>query len=263
MSYKRLIVASLLLTAAPCFAQSPSREVLVTSTQRQIQILNERFRKIVDDTSSTPVEMMAALEQTAESIHAQVDQFVRGAVADDGRVDVERLQNGLRAILPNPDEPRLIYEGKAGDGRYLIAAYAIYKGGIHGSGATSVTLRGYTVKGNTVRLSDVAGSNMDGYRLLSARQVRPMVTNPAAPPVGKTYLLLSGNFTGANGPNNRIRLYAYDGKKFEAIWMPENVWGTFSIQATNSGFVIDGDYYRGGPRNDEYTLSEDTVTLRH
>jgi hypothetical protein len=53
-----------------------------------------------------------------------------------------------------------------------------------------VTLRAHTSGGRGVKLADVTTADMDGY---------------------------------ANGPNNRMRLYAYEGKSFRPVWMPENV----------------------------------------
>ena len=42
------------------------------------------------------------------------------------------------------------------------------------------------------------------------------------------------------------------------MWMPENIWGRFSVTARDTGFKVEGDYYRrGGHRNDSYHLYED------
>jgi len=36
----------------------------------------------------------------------------------------------------------------------------------------------------------------------------------------ETWLLVWGQATGANGPNIKMGVYAYDGKKFRTTWCP-------------------------------------------
>jgi hypothetical protein len=281
--WRRIFVtASLVVTAAiPSVAQSPSRDKLVADTRLRIKSLTDQFEQIGDaaqqklNAANCRVdcppeigrrvgdEMTAAMDRIAADIHAQVDSFFQRMVdADGGRVDVGGLQSALQSILPQSDERPSIYAGSASSGRYLIAAYAIHKGEQMGLGATSVTLRAYTTDGRGVKLADVTGGNMDGYAGITVQEVHPWASNPVAPVTRETYLLLSGYLTGANGPNNRMRLYAYDGKSFRPIWMPENVWGNFKIETTKTGFVIQGDYYRESrKRRDEYTLLNDGVML--
>lgn len=79
-----------------------------------------------------------------------------------------------------------------------------------------------------------------------------------APNSGGLWLLLRGQMTGANGPNVRMRVYAYDGAKLRTVWMPENSWGAFAVRVTEQGFAVDGDYYRTGhPRHDRYVVTDD------
>jgi len=68
--------------------------------------------------------------------------------------------------------------------------------------------------------------------------------------------------TGANGPNNRMRIYSLDGSKFRLLWMPEDIWGTFTARPTAAGFVVEGDYYRESRRRrDQYSISKHGVSL--
>jgi hypothetical protein len=62
------------------------------------------------------------------------------------------------------------------------------------------------------------------------------------------------------GPNIRMRIYAYNGTEFRTVWAPENVWGSFTVQVTERGFRVDGDYYRElRERHDSYCLSPNEV----
>jgi hypothetical protein len=87
---------------------------------------------------------------------------------------------------------------------------------------------------------------MDGYANVSVK------TLPSPVP-GQIWFLLWGQATGANGPNIRMRGYAYDGNKFRTVWMPANEWSNFTIRVDANGFTIDGEYYRSGKkRHDAY-----------
>jgi hypothetical protein len=208
------------------------------------------------------VERTTAFNQITAGIHREVDAFIRRTVdTDGGRFDIGRLQDGLRAILPKSDEPRVIYQGESPHGRYLIAVYSLHKGTLMGPEGTAVTARSYNAAGQSVRLAAVAG-DMDGYARITVHEIRPSAANPLAPKNQKTYLLLSGYMTGANGPDNRMRLYSYDGTAFRAVWVPADVWGTFDVHVINDGFIVEGDYYRNSrKRHDEYVLSDDGVVL--
>jgi len=269
-----------LATTAPVSCLAQSRDQIVVDAQRRIESLTRRFLQAKDgaqtklDAANCRVdcpsevssrirdEMKTAFDEITAAIHSEVDSYVRRTVAASGeRFNLERLQSGLRTILPKSGDLRSVYEGNSPDGRYLIVVYAFSKGGTHGTGATAVMVRAYSASGG-LRLSDVAGSDMEGYASIVADEIHPPVSPGADSTTGAKYFLLSGYMTGANGPNNRMRLYAFDGRKFRSVWMPENVWGHFTVQPTRVGFVIDGDYYRAsGKRHDEYVLSDDGVYL--
>ena len=138
-------------------------------------------------------------------------------------------------------------------GRTLVVLYAIDAGTAMTS---STTLRGYEVSGNRVNLAGTTGSDMDGYGNLWVKQLRsPELTD-------ELWLLVGGQAFGANGPNIRMRIYAYDGKKFATRWMPANVWGTFTVTLTDSGFRVDGQYYQEDKdRHDAYLIGEDGLYL--
>ena len=92
---------------------------------------------------------------------------------------------------------------------------------------------------------------MEGYSNLDIRYL-------PSPTPKEEWFLLKGLAAGANGPNTRMRVYSFDGKTYKLRWLPENAWGRFTIKVSNSGFNVDGYYYRDGRvRHDSYQLSED------
>lgn len=94
---------------------------------------------------------------------------------------------------------------------------------------------------------------MDGYRISEVKEL-------PSPVQGEIWLLFSGRLYGANGPNCRMRIFAYDGKRFRTVWAPANIWGSFKIQLVPKGFVVSGDYYESNQRrHDHYYLGLDGV----
>jgi len=124
-----------------------------------------------------------------------------------------------------------------------------------GPGATSVVLRAYRATDKGLRVGDAAGADMNGYASVSVKQL-------ASPMPGETWLLVWGQATGANGPNIRMRGYAFDGKKFRTVWMPANEWGNFTIHIDPNGFTIDGESYRSSKkRHDVFVVASDGFYL--
>jgi hypothetical protein len=120
-----------------------------------------------------------------------------------------------------------------------------------GPQATSVTIRAYNGTTRRFQLADSTGGDMEGYGDISVRELHSPVPD-------EKWLLVWGQMTGANGPNVRMRVYAYDGETFRTMWMPENSWGSFSINVTDHGFTVDGPYYRENrTRHDAYVLAND------
>jgi hypothetical protein len=122
-----------------------------------------------------------------------------------------------------------------------------------GPGGTSVTLRMFVDRQGRWVAAGATGSDMDGYDFVTVTELR-------SPLPQERWFLLSGQLTGANGPNTRMRIYAHDGRRFRTVWMPENVWGTFTFAARDRGFTVKGTYYRSGAaRDEEYALANDGV----
>ncbi len=198
----------------------------------------------------------SARDAVTAKVHAEVDAFIRRTAANPP-FSVDRLAIGLRQILP-PGEPSTVIRGRSAKTTgHFIAAYVVYKGEVMGPGATSVMLRAYVRTARRVALRDVTGSDMDGYGRLSILEIHPQPSSPLAP-IAENFVLLSGYMTGANGPNNRMRLYVYDGTRFRPVWMPANEWGDFDVKVVEGGFTVVGSYYRESRRrNERYVVSDD------
>lgn len=263
-----------LIAAHLSLGQVPSaQEDLTAATRERIATLNAEFRIIGDaaqarldaancrlgcpDTGSAlQVQTRSARDAVTAKVHAEVDAFIR-RTAVPRPFNVDRIALGLRQTLP-PGEPSTVIRGRSAKTTgHFIAAYVVYKGDVMGPGATSVMLRAYIRTARGVALRDVTGSDMDGYGRLSILEIRPRLSSPPEP-VAETFVLLSGYMTGANGPNNRMRLYAYDGTRFRPVWMPANEWGNFDVKMVEGGFTVVGPYYRENRRrNERYVVSDD------
>ena len=193
------------------------------------------------------------MEKVAAAIHAEVDQYIYDSV-DPIAFDVSAVREDIQRVLGSAAYgPVYAFTLTLDKERQLVVVYMLPKGPSMGQGATSVTLRAYAPKGSKVVLASNTGSDMDGYINVQADQLR-------SPMDSELWLLVRGKMTGANGPNIRMRIYAYNGMQFRTVWMPENEWGAFNVQVTERGFVVRGSYYRTEkPRNDSYLLAPDGV----
>jgi len=282
---KPFIQLLVLSVAFPGFGQTAPRtqERSVERFENRIASLDHKFEDVTDSTQKqldaagcpgngridvcrrVADDMMTAMNAIAADIHAEVDSFIRVAAASapNQALDGTAVSNQLRRILPKgTDEAPSVFVGGAPDRRHLIAAYCLHKGTLMGSNGTSVTVRAYNQTANGMALTDVTGDDMNGFGRLVVKALRPRVADPADSRTPATCLLLSGYMTGANGPLNRMRLYVYDGRQFHPVWMPEDVWGEFTVKATANGFTVEGDYYRENRRRrDAYAVAETGVQL--
>jgi hypothetical protein len=274
---KSFLPACVLLGAASVALgqTAPSRDDLVAATRERIRALDGKLLEIGDDwqkqldaancrvacppevVDRLGKEMPIAMDVVLSQIHAEVEGFVL-RTADTGQLDLNkgRVTKGLEDILPNK-EPRAVFVLGSGNHRSLIVVYTLFRAHVQSPNGTSVAIRAYNETTGPIgpqgrpttvlRLVDVTGDDMNGYGL--------EITELHAPSAGKLFLLLSGQAMGANGPNTRMRLYEYDGSRFRPVWMPENVWGSFSVKATVNGFTVEGTYYRSDKtRRDGYFL---------
>jgi hypothetical protein len=214
--------------------------------------------QVADELDSINAERLAAMDAVASQIHAAVDRYVTRTVSPKTLGSARpRIESGLKHILTSAADmqPAAFGLNSAG-GHTLIVVYSLQKGGMMGPGATSVTLRAYRAKGNRVELVDAIGSDMDGYGGVSVKVLR-------SPVLGDAWFLVSGNMTGANGPNVRMRVYVCNSGKFRTMWMPANVWGTFTVNLTDGArFTIEGPYYREDKKRCEtYALAPDGLYL--
>jgi hypothetical protein len=196
---------------------------------------------------------MAAMDAVISRIHGEVDSYIARAM-DPKSLDRAAVERDLTRILGSASwEPPSVFVLNVRDVRSLIVTYTLSNGQMMGPGTTSVTLRAYRAKPSGLELASSTGADMAGYVGLS-------VTQLPSPVPERVWFLAKGQMSGANGPNIRMRVYAYDGTNFRTVWMPENAWGSYSIQLTEHGFTVDGPYYREDrERHDAYFLASDGV----
>ncbi len=139
--------------------------------------------------------------------------------------------------------------------RFLIISYGLRRGLDDRWGAV-YTLRAYVLRNGRFRLAGATSADLDGYTNIDVKAL-------VAPIENEEWLLLMGQAIGANGPNRRLRVYAFDGKQARAVWMPENAWGDFKTSVVARGFRVDGLYYQeNNYRHDWYYVTADGV-YRH
>jgi hypothetical protein len=199
----------------------------------------------------------AELDQVGNAIQESVVNFILSTVpTSDPRLGLESVANDLRQILSSvEDQPPATFVLRSRKSRALLVFYSIQKGFV-GDHSTTTVLQAYDEAGASVNLSDSTGRDMDGYARLDVKELHSPVPD-------EIWLLVSGQMTGANGPNIRMRVFAYDGAKFRTIWMPANVWGEFATRVTPDGFSVDGQFYQSDrQRHDTYSLATNGLYLK-
>jgi hypothetical protein len=232
-----------------------TRQPIAAETEHRITNLSKRFDELIvskpGESREAAAKRVAAMDEVASQIHGEVDAYL-ARVVDPNRADRQRIEQDLHRILAHLcDTPPSVFVLDTAKSRSWVAAYGLRKGALVGEHATSVTLRAYSVTDRGVRLAAFTGDDLDGYANLAVQELHSPVPD-------EVWLLVWGQMTGANGPNIRMRIYACDGKKFRTVWMPENIWGTFTVRVTDQGFTVDGEYYREAKaRHDAYQLAPD------
>jgi hypothetical protein len=147
------------------------------------------------------------LDRVAAEIHRAIDEHISIAVSPKA-FDPKAVQERLRRLLGAAANggPYAFSVGSRND-RHLVIAYAVQKGTLMGPGATSVTVRAYASSEGRFAFVGATGDDMDGYGSLNVAELHSPVSNDL-------WLLIWGQMTGANGPNIRMRIYAYDRAKF-------------------------------------------------
>ena len=211
--------------------------------------------KLQTQMASLNAQRLRASNEFVVQIHQSVDAYMVGTL--NGHIEgirPHRVAQDLKQILGETAvaEPAAFLL-ESPHGRMLLVFYAI---GAGTAMTSSTTLRAYQLSGKRVQLAGTTGGDMDGYGNLWVKQLR----SPELP--DGLWLLVGGQAFGANGPNIRMCVYAYDGEKFATKWMPANVWGTFTVSLTGRGFQVDGPYYREDKqRHDAYFIAEDGLYL--
>ncbi len=210
---------------------------------------------------------MAGLDQTAVALRRTIRRYIEKSVrADDFQQSRAAMMQGLRKIFPDHfDETPFSFVLDSPSGRSVIVLYSFGMGMVAGPYAEHTVLDAFHVGAKGVSFVSSTGSDMNGYVGIEVREL-------PSPAKGQLWLLLSGQVAGANGPNTRMRVYAFDGRHFRIRWAPANVWGDFHTRVTSQGFEVTGTYYyAAGPtspnaptmRDDKYAVTPDGVYLTH
>ena len=195
---------------------------------------------------------LARMSRIGAEIQHSANEYVMQSVnTRDENLDRSALILALSHILSVvTDQPPSIFILASGQSRSLLIFDNIQNGTMGGN-SSYAALTAFNVDGQKLTESDSTGADMDGYGGIDVKEL-------ASPVHGEIWLLFSGYMTGANGPNCRMRVFAYDGKKFRTVWAPANVWGTFNTEIARGGFTVHGDYYRSTlHRDDRYVLAAD------
>jgi hypothetical protein len=197
------------------------------------------------------------MDAVASQIHREINGYIARVVRPN-HFNHDAVGQALKRILEKATwGPTSTFVTSVNRTPFLVVTYTLAKGTSMGPGATSVTTRVYTATRGSFRLVAATGTDMDGYADVSLVQLH-------SPIPGEMWVLLRGQMTGANGPNIRLQVCAYDGAKFRSVWT-DDAWGAFAVRVTERGFTVDGPYYTAasgldrGIRHDVYSLAEDGV----
>jgi hypothetical protein len=164
---------------------------------------------------------------------------------------VDELSQILSGVI---NQPTTVFVLTSSRGRTLLVFYNVQYGTI-GDDSSYAVLTAFNAGAKSLTVSNSSGRDMNGYGDIAVQEL-------PSPVKGEIWLLISGYMTGANGPNCRMRAFAYDGTNFRTVWAPANIWGTFTTDLTSDGFVVSGEYYRSSQqRHDRYHLASDTIYL--
>lgn len=211
---------------------------------------------VAQELENIEASTQARLARVGAEIQRCVDDYVMSLpAAPDQGLDRKFVASELSRILSGvADPPPKAFVLSSDQGRSILIFDNVQNGTV-GSTSSYAALTAFNVAGQRLVKSDSTGGDMDGYGRIDLKQLN-------SPVQGEIWLLFSGYMTGANGPNCRMRIFAYDGKRFRTVWAPTNIWGSFTTQVTRDGFAVRGQYYQSTrSRNDRYQLSPDGLYL--
>lgn len=258
--HRLLICGLLLMNVLPALAQPTSQgpDALIV-TQQRIAALRQKMDSVRTSSAPRQQELQAtcaincaevsaeldalwakkreAMAEIAAQMEREVDAYISKTV--DPKVteaDRKRLTTNLAQILGKDVAaigPPRAFAADLPSGLNLVVVYSV--GG--GTAVNNYTVvRAFKPAGRHLVPGAVTGSDMNNYGNLSVFELHSPVAN-------ELWLLIRGQALGANGPNMRMRLYAYGRKGFRTEWMPANVWGNIGVTVKDDGFRLDGPYY--------------------
>jgi hypothetical protein len=211
-------------------------------------------KTVGDELDDITIAQSAALDRVIAEIQRSLDDYiVRTVRTTDSTLNSASVAKALGLILQDEAvQPPAAFVLRSPKGNSLLVLYGLERG----MSPTTTTLLAYMAGAKGLRLSDSTGADMDDYSNLEVKELH-------SPKPDEIWLLVSGQMNGANGPNIRMRVFAYDGRKFRTVWMPANQWGNFTTRITQDGFTVGGDYYRSSRhRHEAYYLAPDGLYLK-
>jgi hypothetical protein len=188
---------------------------------------------VAQELETISAHTQAEMAHVGAEIQGSVNSYIASSVSvSDETFHRNSVIENLAQILSGvADQPPVTFPLNAGKTRGLLVFYDVSTPTV----ASYATLVAFNSDGGRLTYSDSTGTVFNGYSRIEVKRL-------PAPVQGEAWVLVSGYASGANGPNCRMRVFAYDGTKFRTVWAPANIWGSFATQVTNDGFVVSGDY---------------------
>jgi hypothetical protein len=224
-----LIALSLLLCPARFRAQprsAPNRVEEIRSLSKQLRWHDESDRE----------EYLRTRDEATQRLLGDVDGFVMESFQPDTST-ADLMKAGLDALLgyrKGDSMKNEAFSASLPTGRFLIIGVDLRCGG-PAIPEDVVSFRAYKESGD--RFVPVAHAGLWDYA--TYLDVKPV---PAPPIPGELWFLASAEVPPLTPPTVAMRLYAFDGNSFRAVWTPKNITAEGSdkaVELTTAGFVID------------------------
>jgi hypothetical protein len=185
-------------------------------------------------------------ERTKAAVTERLLEEVDGFVVDNflpGKVTPDSVREGVDALLGHKKDDTMhdvAFSVNLPAGRFLILGVELWRGG----GALledAISFRAYSQ--NRSRLVPVAHTDVwDGVDIWAGVNNLHAKPLPTAPVPGEFWFLALGQVhPSLTPPMIAIKLWAFDGRGFRAVWTPENITAkgpAEAVEITTAGFIV-------------------------